>query len=199
MAEQQTGSTPGLYSLQLWCRLCLPEGERDCKPSPGCPVLERSPLGSGVPEGAPRGGWQGTAALSQQAAGAQLRVPPVPLPSPSAELSRGLQRLLPGQGRGERAPEPGEGALVHTLRNRQGNFQNQIQKTSLGILQTMFGAIFILFFSAFWSCAFGRPGEAAVACRCLQCCVMSPGAAFQNRKDAEFSPEQKSGVNALTY
>lgn len=180
MAKQQTVSTPGRYSLQLWCRLCLPEGERDCKPSPGCPILERSPLGGGVPEGAPRGRWQGTAALIQQAAGAQLRVPPVPLPSPPAELSQGLQRpgragqrqqrLLPGQGRGERASEPGEGVLVHTLRNRQGNFQNQIQKTSLGILQTMFCAIFILFFSAFWSCAFRRPGEAVVACRC--CAVL---------------------------
>lgn len=159
---------------------------------PGLPHLGEEPAGRRCPRRGSQGWMAGD--CSPQPAGSGGLAPGAPRP-PALPSSRAVL----GQGRGERAPEPGEGALVHTLRNRQGNFQNQIQKTSLGVLQTMFGAIFILFFSAFWSCAFGRPGEAAVACRCLQCCVMSPGAAFQNRKDAEFSPEQKSGVNALTY
>lgn len=192
MAEQQTVSTPGRYSLQLWCRLCLPEGERDCKPSPGCPILERSPLGSGVPEGTPRGGWQGTAALVQQAAGAQLRVPPVPLPSPPAELSWGREE-------GNEHPSQGKGPSFTRSGTTKETSKTKYKKPPLASSRPCFVRFLFYFLAHSGAVRSGVQGKLPWRAGAVQCCVMSPGAAFQNRKDAEFSPEQKSGVNALTY
>lgn len=187
----------------------LPEGERDCKPSPGSPVLVRNPLGGGVPEGSPGVGGRGLQPSSSRQRGLSSGCPLSPCPrrqqscpracSGRAGLGSASSACSRGREEGNEHPSQGKGSSFTRSGTAKETSKTKYKKPPLESSRPCFVRFLFYFLVRSGAVRSGVQGKLWWRAGAVQCCVMSPGAAFQNRKDAEFSPEQKSGVNALTY
>lgn len=210
MAEQQTVSTPGLYSFQLWCRLCLyQKGSGTANPARAPPSWWGTRWAAVSPKGLPGVGGRGLQPSSSRQRGLSSGCPLSPCPrhqqscpracSGRAGLGSASSACSRGREEGNEHPSQGKGSSFTRSGTAKETSKTKYKKPPLESSRPCFVRFLFYFLVRSGAVRSGVQGKLWWRAGAVQCCVMSPGAAFQNRKDAEFSPEQKSGVNALTY